>query len=156
MIRKPNVGAFKNWMYGIIRMVECSDDKPLWVKIISDSLDEGMRNLGGKMNMFHMTCYVVYAYAFRGTFNGLQTIGKVKSNPGDVNIWEHYPQLKRRESLQHYRRVNDSFSMHLVRTMEEDRAKRLSVEAQAPIYNDGAWFIQLPIFSYIRMEGFTG
>jgi len=117
------------------------DNKPLWAKIISDALDEGMKNLGGQACMFHMTSYVVYSCTYKGTFDALTTMGKVGGDVDDAHIWDHYPQLQRKNYLLDYKLVNDAFSMHLVRTMEEDRTKRLSMEAQKVIYRHGTWFI---------------
>jgi len=98
-------------------------------------------NLGGSNCAFYMTSYIIYCCAYKGTFDALVTDEKVTGTVNTVHIWDHHPQLQRANYLQDYKLVNDAFSMHLVRTMEEDRTKRLSMEAQEIIYKHGAWYI---------------
>ncbi|KAH9303514.1 hypothetical protein KI387_043876 [Taxus chinensis] len=53
-----------------------------------------------------------------------------------------------------FRRVNDAFTMYIVRLLESDTARRFSDEAMNLIAKYGAFFIQFRRFSYIRLAGY--
>ncbi len=52
-------------------------------------------------------------------------------------------------------RVNDIFSMCIVRTLQKRPNIRISMGAMKLVEEYGAWFIQFPTFSYIRVQGFS-
>ena len=52
-------------------------------------------------------------------------------------------------------RVNDVFSMRIVRTLQKRPHIRMSMGAMKLVEEYGAWFIQFPTFSYIRVQGFS-
>lgn len=51
--------------------------------------------------------------------------------------------------------VNDTFTMYLTRLLQVEVHKRLSKEAMSLIEKYGSWYIQLPTFTYLRIQGFT-
>ncbi|KAH9315863.1 hypothetical protein KI387_024490, partial [Taxus chinensis] len=59
-------------------------------------------------------------------------------------------------SNRNFRRVNDAFTMYVVRLLEGDTARRFSDEAMTLISHYGAYFIQFRKFSYIRLTGYEG
>lgn len=52
-----------------------------------------------------------------------------------------------------YHRANDAFTMHITRMLQNAEHVRLSDGAKGLIKNYGAWFIQFPTFTYIRIDG---
>ncbi|KAH9323691.1 hypothetical protein KI387_018330, partial [Taxus chinensis] len=57
-------------------------------------------------------------------------------------------------SNRNFRRVNDAFTMYVVRLLEGDTARRFSDEAMNLISCYGAYFIQFRKFSYIRLADY--
>ena len=52
-------------------------------------------------------------------------------------------------------RVNDIFAMCIVRTLQKRPHIRMSMGVMKLVKEYGAWFIQFPTFSYIRVQGFS-
>lgn len=82
-------------------------------------------------------------------------------------MYECYPQLHYYDIAQReknniayaigwYERVNDAFTMRLVRLLQRGLHRRLSEQAIILTRKYGAWFIQFPRFTYIRIGGFEG
>lgn len=69
----------------------------------------------------------------RASKQGLKQIGTMGTQVGNSLIYAHLPQIIVQGYKDDYRKFNDFFSMKLVRTMEGDKSKRLSLEAQSVI-----------------------
>lgn len=82
---------------------------------------------------FFMSSYVFYSYALRENIQGLNKVGMLGRELGNNLTYAHVPQITIHQYQEHYYRINDVFSMRLVKIMEGDKAKILSLEAQSVI-----------------------
>ncbi|KAH9292607.1 hypothetical protein KI387_042207, partial [Taxus chinensis] len=81
---------------------------------------------------------------------GFSYIDIHKGNP----VYAYCPQFTLETSNHNFRRVNDAFTMYVVRLLEGDTARRFLDEAMNLISRYGAYFIQFRKFSYIRLAGY--
>lgn len=114
-----------------------------------------------------MTSYLVYMFAKNQPLPSLIMKGEIGKGPGQVKVYDCYPQLHYQDIAQkeknspakavgQYERTNDAFTMRLVRLMQGGLHIRLSKQATILVQRYGAWFIQFPRFSYIRIASFDG
>lgn len=97
-----------------------------------------------------MSSYVVYALARHIRYKGLICKGEVGIKKGQLKVYDCHPQLWLHEN-QHFRRVNDVFTMYLTRLLQGGLHIRLSKGAMVLVEKFGWWFIQFSKFSYIRI-----
>ena len=122
-------------------------DRIDWVGLISDNLNEQLMNLE-HTRKFYMSSYVIYMLARRKNYDGLRCKGPIGSGTQHLKVHECYPQLHL-YSKDDYMRVNDVFTMCIVRTLQKRPHIRMSMGAMKLVEEYGAWFIQFPTFSYI-------
>ncbi|KAH9311973.1 hypothetical protein KI387_027008, partial [Taxus chinensis] len=72
----------------------------------------------------------------------------------DEPIYTYFPLFTLEASNHNFRRVNDAFTMYIVRLLEGNTARIFSDEAMTLIDKYGAFFIQFIRFSYIRLVGY--
>jgi len=72
----------------------------------------------------------------------------------ELKVYDYYPQMQHVNSLVHYKRVNDAFTMHITKILQGDMSKRISLEATNVVQNYGYSFIQFLKFTYLRVQGF--
>lgn len=100
-----------------------------------------------------MTSYLVYAVARFVVYKRLICKGEVRNGPRQHKVYECYPQLNMHK-IEHYRRVNDAFTMYIIRLLQGGIHKGLSKEATKLVEKYGSWHIQFPTFTYLRIRGF--
>jgi len=94
---------------------------------------------------------VVYMLARNFAYVGLSKLGEVGNVDGQVKVYECYPQLEISQSLVHYKRVNDTFTMHITRIFQGDMSRRISLEVSNVVQTYGRCYIQFPKFTYLRI-----
>ena len=97
---------------------------------------------------FYMSSYVTYMLERRTNYDGLRCKGPIGSGTHHLKVHECYRQLHL-YSNDEYMRVNDVFSMYIVRTLQKRPHIRMSMVAIKLVEEYGAWFIQFPTLSYI-------
>ena len=143
----PHSYRFESWMWYFGDQVMEEGDRIVWAGLISDNLNEQLMNLEHKMN-FYMRSYVIYMLPWRTNHDGLGRKGLIGSRSQHLKVHECYPQLHL-YSKDDYMRVNDVFSMCIVRTLQKRPHIRMSMGAMKLVKEYGTRFIQFPNFSYI-------
>lgn len=96
-----------------------------------------------------MTSYLVYVVVAMRNFTSLSSEG----DRGQVPIWKHYSQLTLKESLHHFRRVNDSFFDSYLCIFDRGLEKNgVSNESWEVVNQYGCMFLQFPTFTYLRIR----
>lgn len=119
--------------------------------MIAERLHESM-NKFTRMSGFFMTSYVFYMLACTQDWNGLYHEPWVDG----IKVYEYYPQLQEQSYAKNFMRWNDIFTGRLVYKLQGNTNKRLTTEAMKFIGIYGSYFIQFPLFTYIRVGGFQG
>lgn len=142
---------FDKWMLFFIQVIVQGKGMFNWARIISPNLDVQLRRLVPTKS-FHMSSYVIYSLAKFFEYAGLPHRGVVGKGPEEIRVCDSYAQLHH-PPKNYYKLVNDTFTMHITRTLQGEIHQRLSPEAQEPVKKHGVWFIQFPKFTYIRIHG---
>ncbi|KAH9306929.1 hypothetical protein KI387_011333, partial [Taxus chinensis] len=145
----PSTNEFHFWMCPLISMVCKGTQNINWAEIISMNLAEQLSNVQ-QTKKFYMTSYLMYTLAASRQWFGFSYIDAHKDDP----VYAYCPQFTLETSNRNFRRVNDAFTMYVVRLLEGDTARRFSDEAMNLISQYGAYFIQFRKFSYIRLAGY--
>lgn len=162
----PQSNFFEEWMFYFTEQVFAGKSKFDWAQIISDNIHTQLVKLKEKRH-FTMTSYLVYMFARHQPLPRLIKKGEIENRPNQVKVYDYYPQLHYHDIAQReknkpayaigqYERINDAFTMRLVKLMQGGLHIRLSEQATILVQRYGAWFIQFPRFSYIRIAGFEG
>lgn len=138
-------------MFYFIETVTHGKNAITWARLISNNIDQHLRRLM-RTRKFYMSSYVIYSIARNYEYLGLIYTGVVGRRPGQIKVYDCYPQLNH-PPKQHYRNVNDASTMHIMRKLQGGLQERLSLEAQALVEQHSAWFIQFLKFTYIRVQG---
>lgn len=157
---------FEEWMFYFTEQVFAGKSKFDWAQIIGNNIHTQLVELEEK-KYFTVTSYLVYMFARHQPLPRLIKKGEIGNGPNQGKVYDCYPQLHyydiaQREknniayAIGQYECVNDAFTMHLVRLMQEGLHIRLSKQATTLIRKYGAWFIQFPRFTYIKIVGFEG
>lgn len=120
---------------------------------MSDNLDSQLRNLEADRT-FCMSSYLFYSLARTYRYRGLTCRGEVGNKENQFPVYDCYPQLHMEEKF-HFKGVNDTFFMHITRTLQGGLHQRLSQESMDFISRFKYWYIQYPKFTYIRIQGFS-
>jgi len=121
---QPTTSTFSPWMFKFILVVLKNKEMIDCAKLISDNLHERLTKVR-ETRRFYMTSYLVYVMARRAIYPSLTRVGTTRIALGQVKMYVLYPQLDLKESIKHYKRVNNAFLFYFIRTMEEDLNKRL-------------------------------
>lgn len=121
-------------MSGFIRIINSSHKKEIdWVHLINDSIHEQMCNVLSSTKFF-MTSYLVYLLVSQASFSGLTKVGSYEL--GEVNIYHNYPVGVGGKFLQ-FGVVNDNFIYMIIRGLEGEFPRRISLEAMKLIGDIG-------------------
>lgn len=148
----PQGAPFEPWMYYFINEIMNGVKMIDWARMISDNLDSQLKNLEADRT-FYMSSYLFYSLATTYRYRGLTCRGEVGNKENQFLVYDYYPQLHMEEKF-HFKRVNDTFLMHITRTLQGGLHQRLSQESMDFISRFGYWYIQYPKFTYIRIQGF--
>lgn len=132
----PKSNYFEEWMFYFTEQVFAGKSKFDWAQIISDNIHTQLIELKTK-KYFTMTSYLVYMLAKNQPLPGLIMKGEIRNGPGQVKVYDCYPQLHYQDIAQReksspayavgqYEHVNDASTMHLVRLMQGGLHIRLS------------------------------
>ncbi|KAH9331307.1 hypothetical protein KI387_003415 [Taxus chinensis] len=123
-----------------------------WGTLISNEIDSQMTTVlsTGK---FYMFSYVAYAAAGMRSYPGLDTKGSRTTNP----VYKYYPQITKKGSKDHFRRVNDAFFYENICQLNPGlRKTRVSDEAWTEVSKWGCIFLQFKKFTYLRTVMYSG
>lgn len=148
----PQAASYEPWMWYYIEEFAKGANIINWARLASDNLHEQLTNVE-QTKTFYMSSYVVYILARYGKYKGLNCRAPVGPAEGQMLAYDAYPKLHLSNSVAHYRRVNDAFTMHIVRTLQGSTHIRLSKEAMKLIKKYGFWYTQFPKFTYLRIQG---
>jgi len=80
--------------------------------------------------------------ARRNHYVGLSKIREVGNDEQThIKVYECYPQLTSSQSLIHFKRVNDAFTMYITRMLQGNTALRISTIVMNEIIGYGRWYI---------------
>lgn len=132
----PQGMPFEAWMYYFIDEITSEVKMFNWSRMISNNLDEQLKNLESTKN-FYMSSYVVYLLARSYKYFGLIYKGMVGNGEGEFRSYDCYPQLQLSEKS-HFKRVNDTFLMYITRILQGGTHQRLTREAKSLINKYGS------------------
>lgn len=144
-------GIFHEWMFTYIQSLRQNKGAYDWAQFISDSIHHAIEETLGN---FYMSSYIVYACAVKAKIQGLNIVGIIGTKVGKNPIHAYFPQLEKKESVLHYKEVNDYFIMKLAQELEGRLGERLPEEVRKLIQCYGGWYIQFPTWSYLQNEDF--
>lgn len=98
-----------------------------------------------------MSSYVIYTVARCYEYAGLTHRGIVGRGLREIRVCDSSAQLHH-PPKKHFKIVNDAFTMHITRILQGGIHQQLSLDAQEFVKKHGAWFIQFPKFTYIRVQ----
>lgn len=119
-------------MFGLIEKIMEAPVQIHWGIFISNKLCAKIITFMDTQ-FFSMSSYDAYSHTLRENIQGLKKVGTLGKEPRNNLIYAHIPQITIYQYRENYQRVNNVFTMRLVRLMEGDKAKRLSLEAQSVI-----------------------
>lgn len=88
----PQGTPFDPWMYYFINEITTGAKMIDWAKIISNNLDDQLKNLEENMT-FYMSSYLVYSLARTYRYRGLTYRGEVGNKENQFSVYDCYPQL---------------------------------------------------------------
>ena len=99
----------------------------------------------------YMTSYLFYAIAGTKSWPRLNRQGVYDDT---TIIYNHLPQIQYNNTLHHFRRVNDAFTMLTVREIQGNTGLRFSLEAAMKVQKYGSVLIQFPKFTSIILASY--